>query len=139
MIAALAVLALAAAAPKVDLRPIKTFSTLIIGHCSVDVVLKLAIEDHNVEDYYCPRVEWEWEDGTRSTEEADCEPFESARPEDHRKTWTRSWGAKTAGTHVVKVRLYKGDKLVRIIQTQVRVVGFEGLSEQERRDAGCPP
>src|SRR5262249_27033606 len=134
----LGLLALAAASPKVELRPLKSLTNLGVGQCSVDVDLKLTIEDRGVEDYYCPRVEWEWEDGAGCGEEAGCVPLGSARPEDHRQTWTRSWGARAAGTHVVKVRLYKGDRVVRIVETQVRVVGFDGMSAQQRRDAGCP-
>ena len=29
----------------------------------------------DIEDYYCPEVEWEWDDGGKSVKEADCPPF----------------------------------------------------------------
>jgi hypothetical protein len=134
-----AALLLAGPTPRVDLRPLRPITTLRIGQCSVDLVFKLTIEDRNVEDYYCPRVEWEWEDDTRSTEESDCPPFDRARPEDHRHTWTRTWPARRAGDHVVKVRLYKADRVIRILQTKAQVLGWEGMSEQQRQRRGCPP
>ena len=33
------------------------------------------------QQYYCPSIEWEWGDGTKSQEEADCEPFEVGKSE----------------------------------------------------------
>lgn len=30
----------------------------------------------DLEDFHCPAVEWDWNDGTRSAHEADCAPFE---------------------------------------------------------------
>src|SRR5215831_11898453 len=33
------------------------------------------------QQYYCPSVEWEWGDGTKSQESADCEPFEAGKSE----------------------------------------------------------
>jgi hypothetical protein len=29
----------------------------------------------DVEEYYCPEIEWEWGDGGKSVQEADCEPW----------------------------------------------------------------
>jgi hypothetical protein len=31
------------------------------------------------EDYYCPSIEWDWDDGTRSESSTDCEPFEAGK------------------------------------------------------------
>ena len=30
----------------------------------------------DVEEYYCPEIEWDWDDGGKSLHEADCKPFE---------------------------------------------------------------
>lgn len=29
----------------------------------------------DIEEYYCPEVEWDWDDGGKSVHEADCDPF----------------------------------------------------------------
>ena len=46
------------------------------------------------EDFYCPTVEWEWGDGTRSESKVDCDPYEPGKSEikrsyslDHRFEW----------------------------------------------------
>lgn len=31
---------------------------------------------HDIEDFHCPALEWDWDDGTRSAHEGDCEPFQ---------------------------------------------------------------
>jgi hypothetical protein len=31
--------------------------------------------------FYCPSIEWEWGDGTKSEESADCEPYEAGKSE----------------------------------------------------------
>jgi hypothetical protein len=30
-----------------------------------------------IEDYYCPALDWEWGDGSRSVRESDCPPMET--------------------------------------------------------------
>jgi hypothetical protein len=46
------------------------------------------------QDFYCPTVEWEWGDGTRSESKVDCDPYEAGKSEikrsytlDHRFEW----------------------------------------------------
>ena len=122
---------LASAGPKLDFRPLKKITALEMGQCSVDVTFKLRIEDRGVEDYYCPRVEWEWEDGTKTSEESDCSPFDQASADHHRKVWTRARAFKKSGTYAVKVRLYKADRMIHILETTAEVRGWEGMSEKE--------
>lgn len=31
----------------------------------------------DIEEYYCPEIEWDWDDGGKSVHEADCPPFEN--------------------------------------------------------------
>jgi hypothetical protein len=63
---------LAGAGLKVEFGPLRKASVLPIGHCDVEVVFGLVINDGGSEDYYCPRIEWQWEDGSISEEESDC-------------------------------------------------------------------
>ena len=34
---------------------------------------------NDVQDYYCPTVEWDWGDETRSETTADCEPYQAGK------------------------------------------------------------
>lgn len=117
-------LLLAANKPKVELKANPQLAVLGIGPRSAATVrFRLSVKDGGNEDYYCPRIEWEWEDDTRATEESDCPPFDQAQPPDHEKSWTKSRQFWEPGNHTVKVRLYKGDKLIRTIDTKVEVTG----------------
>jgi len=118
------VLFLAAAKPQIDLKATPAIAMLGVGsRSSVTVRFRLSIKDAGNEDLYCPRLEWEWEDDTRASEEADCPPFAEAQKQDHEKSWTKSHQFWEPGNHTVKVRLYKGDRLIRTVETKVEVTG----------------
>ena len=61
------------ARPRLDLRatPRMAFSPTIVY-----VTAELAGGDE-VEDFYCPDLEWDWDDGARSVRGSDCPPFEA--------------------------------------------------------------
>lgn len=139
---AIVVLALLAGAsapkPKVELKPLQRIANLPAGRCEAVVVFKLRVEDAGVEDYYCPRVVWEWEDGAQSMEESDCVPFNQAAKEDHVRTWTKSHSFHASGTHRVRVTLCRASRKVRVVDTSVTVTGWEGCPEfQGRRGVGA--
>jgi hypothetical protein len=112
------------AKPKVELKANPSFAMLGIGpRASATVRFRLTVKDGGDENFYCPRIEWEWEDETKATEESDCPPFESAQKEDHERTWTKSHQFWEPGNHVIRARLYKGDKLIRTLDAKVEVSG----------------
>ena len=87
------------------------------------VRFRLSVKDGGDENYYCPRVEWEWEDGTKGTEESDCPAFEAAEKQDHERIWNKSHQFWEPGNHVIKVKVYKGSKLIRTLDGKVEVSG----------------
>jgi hypothetical protein len=110
--------------PKVELKASPQIANLGIGpRASATVRFRLSIKDAGNEDLYCPKLEWEWEDDTRATEESDCVPFEQAQKSDHEKSWTKSHQFWEPGEHTIRVRLYKGDRLIRTLETKVQVTG----------------
>ena len=59
---ALFVLLAAAEKPKVELKPSPQMAMLGVGpRSSATVRFRLSIKDAGNEDFYCPKVEWEWE------------------------------------------------------------------------------
>jgi hypothetical protein len=119
----LALLLLAGAPkPDVELKATPSMAMLPLGRAAT-VRLQVRIKDKGNEDYYCPRLEWEWEDGTMSTEESDCPPCEEAQPKDHERTWSRSRQFWEPGRQTVTVRLFKGDKVVRVLHVDVEIRG----------------
>ena len=128
-------LASTSAKPKVEIKVNPPFAMLGIGaHATAMVRFRLSVKDGGDEDYYCPRIEWEWEDGTKGNEESDCPTCETDAKEDHERVGNKSRECWDPGSHVVKVKLYKGTKLVRTIDAKVEVSGEStpGAYRQQR-------
>lgn len=133
-------LALAASSgPKVELRPLKKATMLAMGQCDVEVVFRLSVDDRNNDDYYCPRVVWEWEDGTLSIEESDCPPIEEALPSDHQRSWTQGRAYQKSGRYRVRAHLCRNRRRVATVETIALVTGWEGYPDRSRQEAGCSP
>jgi plastocyanin len=58
----------------------------------------------DVEEYYCPEVEWDWDDGGKSVTGADCPPFVAGQTKIERRFSTEH-EFKRAGNYSVKVSL----------------------------------
>ena len=104
--------------PSLSLR-----ATPPVGFTPLDVrvVAELAggAEDHP--DYYCPEVEWEWGDGTRSESARDCEPYVSGESAITRR-YTATHTYRASGAFRLRFRLRQGDDIVENgeIRLQVR-------------------
>jgi hypothetical protein len=121
----LALLAAGSAKPKVEFKPLQRIANLPAGRCQTSVVFKLTVNDGGSEDYYCPKVVFEWEDGTQSSEESDCVPFAQAAKEDHAKTWTKSHSFSSLGTYTVRAHLCQASRKIRVIETTATILGAE--------------
>jgi hypothetical protein len=66
---------------------------------------------NDYEDYYCPTVEWDWDDGTESVAKADCDPYEAGKSEIKRR-FVIEHIYKRAGEYRVRVRLKRSDRVV---------------------------
>lgn len=64
----------------------------------------------DVEEYYCPEIEWEWGDGGRSVEEGDCDPWTPDTRIQRRFSATHTF--HYAGLYPVRVSLRKSGKLI---------------------------
>jgi hypothetical protein len=123
MLFALFVLFATAKEPKVELKPTPRVTMMPGGTRAAVVRFRLTVNDGGREDYYCPKVEWEWHDGTKSSEESDCPPFGEATPSDHDRIWSHSREYWEAGQHVVTVRLFKGERMIRKVEATVDIRG----------------
>jgi hypothetical protein len=72
----------------------------------------------DVEDFYCPAVEWQWGDdtrmgggeGTKSVEESDCEPWEPGMTIERR--FEKEHRFSVWGNYRVQVTLRKGSRVI---------------------------
>jgi hypothetical protein len=81
-----------------------------------------------VEEYYCPEIEWEWDDGGKSTHESDCAPYEPGTKIERR--FTAEHGYERAGVYNAKVT-FKRTGRTFLAQT-VRVTVRAGLGDPTR-------
>jgi hypothetical protein len=58
-----------------------------VGFSPLRVVLTAELKGgaNDYEEFYCPTVEWEWGDETRSENTADCDPYEPGKSEIKRR------------------------------------------------------
>jgi hypothetical protein len=74
----------------------------------------------DVEQFYCPEVEWDWGDGGKSVEEGDCDPWKDGTTKIERR-FTASHLYQYAGLYLVKVTLRKSGKSITTQTVQLTV------------------
>jgi hypothetical protein len=103
--------------PRLDLRASPRMALMPID---VLLVAELVGGD-DVEDFYCPAVEWEWGDGGRSTHESDCPPFEPGMAMDRRHS--ASHGYRQPGEYSVRITLRRAGRPLAVASTVVTIGG----------------
>jgi hypothetical protein len=69
---------------------------------------------------YCAAVEWEWGDGTRSSSESDCDPYEAGKSEIKRR-YSAGHVFNEAGRYRIHIRLKRQNKVVMATSTTVHI------------------
>jgi hypothetical protein len=83
-------------------------------------------------ELYCPDIEWEWGDGTRSQASQNCPPFVPGETQITRR-WTVSHTYTTAGRYQPYLRLKRGSKVVVAGSAKIEVKpGLRDLSEYDQ-------
>ena len=103
--------------PSVTVKSSPTF-----GFAPLRVVLTAELRggSSDLEELYCPSVEWVWGDDTRYESEQDCDPYEPGKSEIKRR-YIRSHTFEIAGTFQVEFYLKQKDKRVLSGRTTVNV------------------
>lgn len=86
----------------------------------VRVVANLRGGSDDYEEFYCPTVEWDWDDGTVSERSVDCDPYEAGKSEIQRR-FTAEHIFRQPGQHRVVLRLKQKTKQVASSSTNVQV------------------
>lgn len=79
------------------------------------------------DDYYCPNLEWDWGDGTKSESNQDCAPFEAGKSSIDRR-FSASHTFEIAGQYRVMLRLRRGTKT--IVSGTINVQVKPGVRDQ---------
>jgi hypothetical protein len=78
--------------------------------------------DNDYEDFYCPKVEWDWGDGTISVSSEDCAPYEPGKSEIPRR-FSIEHTFQQEGGYRVAFRLKQRDRVVASSSATVQVRG----------------
>jgi hypothetical protein len=80
----------------------------------------------DVEDYHCPEIEWDWDDGGKSVKESDCTPFEPGVTKIERR-FTAEHEYRKAGVYNVRITMRRTTR--PIATANVRVTVRPGLGD----------
>jgi hypothetical protein len=110
--------------PQLDLR-----ASPRVAFSPVEVLITGQLKGgDDLEEYYCPGLEWEWGDGTRSSHESDCAPFEAGTTLERFFRARHAYGSP--GAYNVRLTLKRADRTVAVGSVAVTVHGASAsLSE----------
>jgi len=101
--------------PRLDLR-----ATPRMAFSPVNVFLTAElVGGDELEDYYCPGLEWNWGDGAKSVRESDCPPFEPGRELERR--FSAEHGYRRAGDYEITVTLRRANRSLAVASARVNV------------------
>lgn len=102
--------------PKAQLR---INPTLVFTPGRIVATVELTEGANDYRDYYCPTIEWEWGDQTRSDSTEDCDSFEAGKSEIRRR-YTADKTYREPGVYDVIFRMKQGSKTVLSLRQTVR-------------------
>jgi hypothetical protein len=65
----------------------------------------------DLEEYYCPEIEWDFDDGTKSTREGDCAPYQPGAAIERRYSVEHVF--RRAGNYDITVTLRHNGKTIK--------------------------
>ena len=79
------------------------------------------------EEFYCPALEWDWDDGGKSIQEGDCAPFVTGTTKIDRR-FTAEHEYRRAGVYNIKVTMRRANRA--LAASNVRVTVRPGLGDR---------
>ena len=112
---------LSAAGPEKVSRPsLSLKASPAVGFAPVRMVFTAELKGGDPADLYCPAIEWNWGDDTKSETRTDCEPFEPGKSEIKRR-YVIAHSFDDPGAWKVELRLKQKNKVVASGSTTVTV------------------
>jgi hypothetical protein len=102
--------------PRLDLR-----ATPRMAFSPVNIFLTAELQGgDDVEEYYCPELEWDWDDGGKSVQEGDCPPFVAGTTKIERR-FTTEHEYRRAGVYSIKVTMRRANRSLAVSRVNVTV------------------
>jgi hypothetical protein len=99
---------------------------------NIHLVAELKGGPDDYEEFYCPAIEWDWGDGTRSENSSDCDPYEAGVSQISRR-FSKTHVYNLQGRYRVQIRLKRNTKVLTSASTNVQVRA--GIREMGPYDA----
>ena len=93
------------------------------------LVVAELVGGEDLEEFYCPGLEWDWGDGTKSFHESDCAPYEAGTKV--RRLYSARHAYFQPGRYSVRVRLVRAERGVASAQTSLLLGGAAMASRWE--------
>jgi len=106
--------------PRLDVRATPVFS---FTPANVFVTARLNGGD-DVEEFYCPALVWDWDDGGRSAHQPDCPPFQAGTPLERRFSAQHAY--VRPGVYNVRVHMLRASRSLAVASATVTVRGMGG-------------
>jgi hypothetical protein len=87
----------------------------------------------DVEEYHCPELEWDWDDGGKSVHEADCPAYEAGVSKIERR-FTAEHEYGKAGMYNVKLTMRHANRT--LAQTTIKITVRPGLGDRTLETPG---
>ena len=87
---------------------------------NIHLVAELKGGPDDYEEFYCPAIEWDWGDGTRSENSSDCDPYKAGVSQISRR-FSKTHVYNIQGRYRVQIRLKRNTKVLTSASTNVQV------------------
>jgi hypothetical protein len=118
---ALATVGYAETRPKKPHIALRAAPRIVMSPARVLAIVEL-VGGEDVEEFYCPGLEWDWGDGSRSYHEEDCAPFEVGAQIQRR--YSASHVYSHPGDFSVRVSFRRAEHTLVTSSTQILVRGY---------------
>jgi len=99
---------------------LKAQPPMVVSNARVVLTAELVGGADDNEEFYCPAIEWDWGDDTKSESTIDCEPYETGKSSIRRR-FTVEHRFNRAGSYKIYFKLKRRDKVIAAATTNVQV------------------
>ena len=117
----------AAAEPKLKRPVLSLRATPRMAFSPVNVFFTAELSGgDDIEQFYCPELEWEWGDGGKSVQESDCAPYEPGKSQIERR-FTADHLFRRAAVYTVSVTLRRNRR--SFAKADIRITVRPGIAD----------
>ena len=106
---------------------LKVTPPLAIAPANVRAAVEIRGGADDYEEFYCPTIEWDWGDDTKSESGRDCDLYQAGQSQIGRR-YSASHTFQSSGNYKVTFRMKRKDKVVALSSVNVQVQ--PGLTER---------